>query len=378
MSLEIRHLRLVAAVAETGSITRAGNLLHLTQSALSHQLRDAEEQLGVPLFERKNARMTLTAAGGRLLQAARTVLGELDRAESDIHKNGDSPKGVIRLATQCHTAYHWFPSRLIRFQKKFPGVEVQLVLEATNNPFEALLEGKLDLALVCDPIRNRKIHYTPLFEDDVLIVVPPKHSLATKSFAAPEDFATESILLYPPKSDSTLLTKILEPAGIQPRKIQEVLLTEVILEMVIGGLGIAALPRWAVGPQLASGALIGVPLQPPGFKWKWSVAQLRENHPPAYIQEFIRLLGQRPLFANSCPCVPRATRRVSAARRAPSAAANSLSSGAPSQEDTASAAESRSRQQVYPLSAMVKSNSATRFSKTSRTPASPAAASPHI
>ncbi len=115
-----------------------------------------------------------------------------------------------------------------------------MVIEATNNPFEALLEGKLDLALICEPIRNRKIHYTPLFEDDVVIVVPPKHRLAAKNCAAPEDFATENILLYPPKSDSTLLTKILGPAGIQPRKIQEVMLTEVILEMVIGGLGIAA------------------------------------------------------------------------------------------------------------------------------------------
>jgi LysR family transcriptional regulator for metE and metH len=323
MNLEIRHLKLVAAVAETGSITRAGNLLHLTQSALSHQLRDAEEQLGVPLLERKNGKMTLTSAGDRLLQTARTVLGELDRVESDIHKNGDSSNGVIRLSTQCHTAYHWFPSRLLLFQKKFPGVEVQLVLEATNNPFEALLEGKLDLALVCDRIRNRKIRYTPLFESDVLIVVPPKHRLAGKAFAAPEDFASENILLYPPKTDSTLLMKILEPAGVQPRKIQEVLLTEVILEMVIGGLGIAALPRWAAGPQLASGALVGVPLQPPGYKWQWSVAQLRDNHSPVYVQEFIRLLADGPMLADVFPRVTRARRRISPAKLARHAAAKS-------------------------------------------------------
>src|SRR5258708_405612 len=257
---------------------------------------------------------------------ARSVLAELDRAESDIQKNGDSAadaKGLIRISTQCHTVYHWFPSRLILFQEKFPGVEVQLVIEATNNPFEALLEGKLDLALICEPIRNRKIRYTPLFEDDVVIVVPPKHRLAAKNCAAPEDFATENILLYPPKSDSTLLTKILEPAGIQPRKIQEVLLTEVILEMVIGGLGIAALPRWAVGPQIASGALVGVPLQPPGYKWQWSVAQLRGNHPPAYVQEFIRLLADSPLLADFFPRPPRARRRISPAKSARYAAAKS-------------------------------------------------------
>jgi LysR family transcriptional regulator for metE and metH len=326
MDLEIRHLRLVAAVAETGSVTRAGSRLHLTQSALSHQLRDAEEQLGAPLFERRNGRMMLTSAGDRLLLTARSVLAELERAESDIQKNGDSPtdaKGLIRISTQCHTAYHWFPPRLILFQKEFPGVEVQLVIEATNNPFEALLEGKLDLALICEPIRNRKIRYTPLFEDDVVIVVSPMHRLAAKNCAAPEDFASENILVYPPKTDSTLLTKILEPAGIQPRKIQEVMLTEVILEMVIGGLGIAALPRWAVGPQLASGALIGVPLQPPGYRWQWSVAQLRDGHPPVYVQEFVRVLAECPIHADFFSRAPRSKRRVSPATLAHRPAAKS-------------------------------------------------------
>lgn len=284
MNLEIRHLKLVEAVAETGSVTRAGHRLHLTQSALSHQLRDAEGQLGVALFERTNGRMRLTSAGDRLLETARMVLAELERAGSEIQRTSGPAKGLLRISTQCHTAYHWFPPRLLIFQRKYPNVEVQLVLEATSHPFEALLDGKLDLAIICDPIRNRKIRYTPLFEDDVLVVVPPKHRLAVKNFVTPADFAAENILVYPPKSDSTLLTKILEPAGIRPRKIQEVLLTEVILEMIIGGLGIAALPRWAVGPQVVSGVVIGVPLQPPGYRWQWSVAQLRDNSPPDYIR----------------------------------------------------------------------------------------------
>lgn len=301
MNLEIRHLKLVVAIAETGSVTRAGNRLHLTQSALSHQLRDAEEQLGVPLFERKSGRMILTPPGERLLQTARTVFGELERAEMEIQKNGTVAKGLIRMSTQCHTVYHWLPPRLSFFQRQFPDVEVQLVIEATNNPFEALLDGKLDLAIVNEPIRNRKIRYLPLFEDETLIAVPPDHRLAGKSFAAPEDFATETILLYPPKEDSTLLMKILQPAGIHPRKIREVTLTEAIIEMVIGGLGIAALPKWTVAPQLASGTLIGVSLKPPGCRWTWSIAQLRENRTPAYMQEFISILAKRPLYAEFSP-----------------------------------------------------------------------------
>ena len=299
MQLEIRHLKLVAAIADTGSVTRAGNRLHLTQSALSHQLRDAEEQLGVQLFERGTGKMTLTPAGERLVQSARSVLAELERAESDIQKNGASARGLIRMSTQCTTAYHWFPPRLIAFQRQFPEVEVQLVIEATNNPFEALLEGKLDLAIVSEPIRNRKIRYTPLFEDEFVVIVPPGHRLAEKTFLAAEDIAGENILIYPPKEESTILTKVLEPAGIRPGKVQEIMLTEAIIEMVMGGLGIAGLARWAVGPQLASGALIGLPLKPPGFRWNWSIAQLRANRPPAYIQEFIRILAERPLLSES-------------------------------------------------------------------------------
>jgi LysR family transcriptional regulator, regulator for metE and metH len=299
MNLEIRHLKLVEAVAETGSVTRAGHRLHLTQSALSHQLRDAEEQLGVALFERKNGRMSLTSAGDRLLETARTVLTEL--AESEIQGSSGPARGLLRISTQCHTVYHWFPPRLLIFQKKFPNVEVQLVLEASSDPFEALLEGKLDLAIICDPIRNRKIRYTPLFEDDVLIVVPPGHRFAAKNFVTPEDFAAENILVYPPKSESTLLTKILEPARIRPRKIQEVLLTEVIFEMIIGGLGIAALPRWAVGPRVASGVVMGVPLEPPGYRWQWSVAQLRDDPAPDYVREFVRIIAERPMLADFFP-----------------------------------------------------------------------------
>jgi len=326
MNLEIRHLKLVAAVAETGSVTRAGHRLHLTQSALSHQLRDAEEQLGAALFERKNGRMRLTSAGDRLLETARKVLRELERAGSEIQRTSGPAKGLLRISTQCHTAYHWFPPRLLIFQKKYPNVEVQLVLEAASNPFEALLDGKLDLAIICDPIRNRKIRYTPLFEDDVLIVVPPKHRLAVKKFVTPADFAAENVLVYPPKSDSTLLTKILEPAGIRPRKIQEVLLTEVILEMIIGGLGIAALPSWAVGPRVASGVVIGVPLQPPGYRWQWSVAQLRDNSPPDYLREFVRIIADRPMLRDFSPRAGR-PRSQAKKRRLPRRAAAQAVSG---------------------------------------------------
>jgi LysR family transcriptional regulator for metE and metH len=295
MHLEIRHLKLMAAMAETKSVTRAANRLHLTQSALSHQLRDAEEQLGAPLFERKNREMVLTIAGERLLQSAQAVLEELKRAEVDIQKGDTAVRGLLRLSTECYTVYHWLPDHLKLFQEKFPGVDFQLVLEATPNPFEALLEGKLDVAIVCSPIRNRKIHYTPLFEDEMVIIVPPGHQLADKKYVKPEDLAQETLFIYPPKEDSSVLMNVLMPAGVWPRKVQEVMLTEAIIEMVRGGLGVAALARWAVAPQLASGAVIGVPLTAQGWRRTWSAAQLKDKRAPNYLQEFIKLIAENPI-----------------------------------------------------------------------------------
>jgi LysR family transcriptional regulator for metE and metH len=174
-------------------------------------------------------------------------------------------------------------------------VDFQLVIEATDSPFEALLDGKLDLAIVCDPIRNRRIRYTPLFEDEVVIIVPPEHRLAGKRFAAPEEFAQENLIIYPPKEDSTVLNRFLLPAGIWPRKIQEVMLTDVIIEMVRGGLGVAALAKWAVSPQIDSGAIVGLSLTEQGFRRTWSAAQVRDARTPAYVEEFIRVLAEHPL-----------------------------------------------------------------------------------
>ena len=297
MHLEIRHLKLVAAIAETGSVTLAGNRLHLTQSALSHQLRDIEEQLGVCLFDRRNGRMTLTPAGQRLLQSANAVLVELECAEKEIREcNGNgAAKGTLRLSTECYTVYHWLPPRLKIFQQKFPEVDFQLVIEATHSPYEALLDGKLDLAIICDPIRNRKIRYTPLFEDEMFIIVPPGHRMAGKKYAEPQDFRGENLILYPPKEDSTLLQKFLLPNGITPKKVVEVMLTDVIIEMVRGGLGVAALARWAVAPQFDTGAVVGLPFTEHGFRRTWSAAQLRSKHAPIYVEEFIRLLTENPI-----------------------------------------------------------------------------------
>jgi LysR family transcriptional regulator for metE and metH len=309
VDLEIRHLKLVAAVAEEGSVTRAGSRLHLTQSALSHQLRDAEEMLGTPLFRRLSRKMVLTPAGERLLRSARTVLDELDRAEKEISRASGEPAGLLRLCTQCYTCYHWLPARMKLFQEEFPGVEFQVVVEDTPNPIPALLEGRLDLALVNSQPRDPRIVYTPLFEDELLAVLPPNHPKASRPFLEPEDFADETVIIYPPKEESTLLLRFLTPAGIRPRRVREVMLTEAIIELVKAGLGIGMIARWAIEPQLRAGTVRALPMGRAGFRRTWCAATLRSRDVPGYVHEFVDLLVKHPL---SCTLTgkPRRLRRA--------------------------------------------------------------------
>lgn len=295
MSLEMRHLKLVAAVAEEGSVTRAGARLHLTQSALSHQLRDAEEQLGTSLFRRIHRKMILTPAGERLLRSAQTVMAEMERAEKEIGRMANGHEGVLRLCTQCYTCYHWLPARMKIFQRNHPGVEFQVNVEDTPNPIPALIEGKLDLALINLPVRDRRVVYTPLFEDELLAVLAPNHPKSSRPFLEPEDFIGEDVIIYPPKEESTLLLRFLTPAGVVPRNVRQVMLTEAILELVKAGLGIGMLARWAIAPQLRAGTVRALPLGRDGFRRTWSAATLRSREVPQYVHEFVDLLVKHPI-----------------------------------------------------------------------------------
>ena len=199
--LEVRHLKLLAAVADTGSVTEAGKHLHLTQSALSHQLRDAEGMLGAALFLRLGKKMVLTPAGEALLASARRVLDELRNAEAKVVGLNGGTRGVIRLSTECYTCYHWLPPLLKKFHSRYPEVEISIEAAFTSHPAEAVLDGKLDVAVVSTPPRNKSLRITAMFEDELVLVMAPDHRL-TKFSNVPVKELRETVLIYPPKEET--------------------------------------------------------------------------------------------------------------------------------------------------------------------------------
>ncbi len=290
VNLEIRHLKLLAAVAEEQSVTAAGKRLHLTQSALSHQLKDAEDRLGTALFLRLGKRMALTAAGQKLLEAARRILKDLKEAESQVlEMNGDT-HGVIRLSTECYTCYHWLPPLLTSFHARFPKVEVRIDMQATHHPAEELLAGNLDVAVMSCPPENKSLQLSPLCEDELVVVMSPKHPLAVRHCIQPQDLARETLLIYPPREESTLIEKVLAPAGVEPGRIMEIPLTEAIVEMVAAGAGIAFLARWAVSPHLESKRIVARSLGASGFRRSWYTVTRRNGSKCPYMTEFLNLL----------------------------------------------------------------------------------------
>jgi LysR family transcriptional regulator for metE and metH len=299
LTLEVRHLTLVDAVAELGNVTRAADRLHLTQSALSHQLRDIESRLGAPLFIRLSRRMALTPEGERVLQTARRVLDELRRAEDDVRGMSDAGRGVLRLCAQCNTGYHWLPPLLETFNRKHPGVDVQINVAATEHPLDALRDGQIDLAVITDEdINDPRIVVRPLFADEIVALVAPDHRFAKRAWIAPEDFADEHLIIYKaPRKHSYTFTKILTPNGVEPARISWVPLTEAIVEMIKAGLGVGVLSAWAVEPAIRSGAVKGIRIGRRGVRRQWSAATLSSRPDPKWMGEFIRLLSTHPAAA---------------------------------------------------------------------------------
>ena len=140
LRLEVRDLRLVAAISELGNLTRAGQHLHLTQSALSHQLADLEQRVGGKLFERSGRRLIPTRLGKHLCDKAKVMIDQLRDVERDLANMAKGCEATLRIATECYTCYHWLPPVLDAFKQRHPGVDVRIVPGASSRPFRALLE----------------------------------------------------------------------------------------------------------------------------------------------------------------------------------------------------------------------------------------------
>jgi len=244
--IEIRHLRTLVALAEAGTVSAAAKRVHLTQSALSHQLRALEEHAGVPVVKRRGLGVELTEAGQRLLALARSVIGEIQGAERDLARLAARPSGMLRIALECHTCFDWLMPVMDAFRRHWPEVELDLVSGFHPDPFELLAADRADLVIGSEPKRRRGMSHTPLFRFEIMAVLPTDHPLRARRWLEPQDFGGQTLITYPvPEDRIDVIRRVLKPAGVRPQR-RTAELTVAILQLVASRRGIAALPNWGL------------------------------------------------------------------------------------------------------------------------------------
>jgi LysR family transcriptional regulator for metE and metH len=240
---------------------------------------------------RVGKRLVLTAAGTRLVQAAQLILPELQRAGDDVRRLRDGRTDLVRLCAQCHTGYHWLPPLLRRFHDRHPAIELEIAVQHTSDPIEALFRGSVDLALVTEPVKDRRLNVRPLFTDEHVVLVAPGHPWALQKFVTPQQLGSETLLLYSPSAaQSFTVRRILHPAGVQAARVRFVQLTEAIVEMIKADLGVSVMPKWAVQPALARGDVRAVRITPTGVHRQWSAVTLRGANESRYLHDFLKLM----------------------------------------------------------------------------------------
>lgn len=265
--LELRHLRSLAAIADSRRLADAAARVHLTQSALSHQVRALEAHYGVTLFQRTSGGLRFTPAGQRLLALARESLAAVENAERDLVRLKGDAGGELRIALECHTCFDWLMPVMDEFRKRWPEVEVDLVAGFHSDPLELLETGKADLVIGSRRARGRQWAVFPLFRFEILIALPVEHRLRAKRCVEASDLAGETLITYPvPEERIDFIREVLRPARVKlARRTAE--LTVAIVQLVASRRGVAALPNWGLANYVAMDYVLGKRI---GAKGLWS------------------------------------------------------------------------------------------------------------
>lgn len=292
--LEVRHLRTLVALRDSGSLVRAAQLLSLTQSALSHQIKLLEDRYGQPLFERKSVPPQFTAVGERLLALADAVLPQVEGAERDIARLVLGQGGQMRIAVECHTCFDWLMPAMDAFRTRWPEVELDIVSGFHADPVGLLHQGRADVAIVSEVDADEAgVDYHALFGFEIRALLANTHPLVAKPHLVAQDFADQTIITYPvPDEMLDLIRQVLEPAGVRPpRRTTE--LTVAMLQLVASGRGVAALPLWAVQSYLDRGYVTAKPIAvapgDKGLRGELHAACLPSLSAKPYLQDFVQV-----------------------------------------------------------------------------------------
>ncbi|MBN3783330.1 LysR family transcriptional regulator [Burkholderia sp. Ac-20345] len=243
--LERFHLVVIREVERQGSLTAAANALHLTQSALSHTVRKIEQQLGTPIWDREGRGLRLTQGGQYLLKLANRLLPQFELAEERMKQYAKGERGTLRIGMECHPCYQWLLKVVSPYLSRWPDVDVDVKQRFQFGGIGALFGYDIDVLVTPDPLNKPGLRFDPVFDYEQVLVVADSHRFANADYVTPEQLTDEILITYPVETDRLdIYNQFLTPAGIVPRRHKSIETTDIMLQMVASGRGVAALPRW--------------------------------------------------------------------------------------------------------------------------------------
>jgi LysR family transcriptional regulator for metE and metH len=245
--LERIHLAIIREVNQRGSLTAAAEQLHLTQSALSHTVRKLEAQLGTAIWHREGRNLRPTQAGEYLSAVADRLLPQLSYAEERLKQFAQGERGALRIGMECHPCYQWLLKIVAPYLAAWPAVDVDVKQKFQFGGIGALFGHEIDMLVTPDPLYKSGLHFEPVFDYEQVLVVGPQHPLRQAAYVQPKDLSEVTLITYPVAIDRLdIYTQFLMPAGISPKQHKPIETTDIMLQMVASGRGVAALPRWLV------------------------------------------------------------------------------------------------------------------------------------
>lgn len=296
MHLELRHLRTIKAIHDAGGLARAADVLHITQSALSHQVKGLEDQAGVELFVRRSKPLKLSAAGLRLLRLAERVLPEVTATEAEFSALRSGRAGRLHIAIECHACFDWLFPVLEQFRHAWPEVDVDIRPGLAFGALPALLRQEVDLVISSDPETIEGVTFHPLFDYAPMLVAAATSRLAAKPWVEAEDFRDQVLITYPmDRGRLDVFTELLAPAKVEPRAVRQVELTAVILMLVASGRGVAVLPDWVLREVKYQPDYITRPVTERGLTKRLYAATRVEDATEPFMAHFLRLARTEPV-----------------------------------------------------------------------------------
>ncbi|WP_027867280.1 LysR family transcriptional regulator [Massilia alkalitolerans] len=288
--IERIHLAILREVARRGSLTAAAETLFLTQSALSHAIRKLEGQLGVDVWTRDGRSLRLTQAGAYLLDMANRLLPQLEHAERLMAQYAQGQRGTLRIGMECAPCYQWLLKVVAPYLAQWPDVDVDVRQRFQFGGLQALEGWEIDLLVTPDPLHKPGLRFVPVFDYEQVLVVANDHRLAGKPWAEPCDLSDEVLITYPVDIDRLdIYNYFLLPAGCAPRQRKTIETTDILLQMVAGGRGVAALPRWLVAEYAQKLPVTPVRLGPNGIPKQIFLGIREEDAGADYLDAFVRL-----------------------------------------------------------------------------------------